>query len=417
MNIMMVFAVCVLILLFPLMDTLPRNTWAVKLTNMPLFSPPPAQQKTRLIFTQKVLNSAVQESDLESRIRVPVTWSKDQIIINVLTGCNAGYNNFRTSGSTIYGYTLSHLDGYATVVNPPNSLKVLSNLTPSNLLQIEFTDEVSQLEPGDVVLEMHSGIVNLYGLILVKEKLPKATQVKMQIYDVMPLLSNLAGIPYPPAGIGTVPWDIMPFDYQLKAYRNFYQLRQKLVLADGISTSLMGTSSLSDIDSYKPGISYYEGNYEKAFNEEQDMINTAMNQIKQVANRKWLVDLAQRWYWFVLAVLFLTWRFNMRMVPVTVGLLVLSVLLGGFLFRFSGLFLLGPALAIIPLSLLFPDMDSESIFYMCTSIVLLWIGFFGARRYIVTPNAFSAYVLWAAYATALVAGIFTVIRKWQEIWN
>jgi len=50
---------------------------------------------------------------------------------------------------------------------------------------------------------------------------------------------------------------------ELKAYRNFFLLRQKLVLADGFSTYLFGTSNLSDIDSYKPGISYYQGEYEK----------------------------------------------------------------------------------------------------------------------------------------------------------
>jgi len=30
-----------------------------------------------------------------------------------------------------------------------------------------------------------------------------------------------------------------------------------------VSTYLFGTSNLSDIDSYKPGISYYQGEYEK----------------------------------------------------------------------------------------------------------------------------------------------------------
>jgi len=89
-----------------------------------------------------------------------------------------------------------------------------------------------------------------------KRKLPAKTSVRMQVYDVMPLVANLAGIPYPPGCIGSVPWEIFPFDMELKAYRNFFLLRQKLVLADGFSTYLFGTSNLSDIDSYKPGISY-----------------------------------------------------------------------------------------------------------------------------------------------------------------
>jgi len=85
----------------------------------------------------------------------------------------------------------------------------------------------------------------------------------MQVYDVMPLVANLAGTPYPPGCIGSVPWEIFPFDMELKAYRNFFLLRQKLVLADGFSTYLFGTSNLSDIDSYKPGISYYKENTKK----------------------------------------------------------------------------------------------------------------------------------------------------------
>jgi len=48
----------------------------------------------------------------------------------------------------------------------------------------------------------------------------------MQAYDVMPLVANLAGTPYPPGCIGSVPWEIFPFDMELKAYRNFFLLRQ-----------------------------------------------------------------------------------------------------------------------------------------------------------------------------------------------
>ncbi|WP_156802640.1 hypothetical protein [Coprothermobacter platensis] len=417
MNIIMVFTICVFVLIFPLIDTLPRNTWAVKLSDMPLFSPPKSQEETRLIFATKVLDSAKQESDLESHIRIPIIWNKDQTIINVLTGCNAGLNNFRTTDSTVYTYALSHLDGYTQIANAPKNLSLLQNLGQGNFLKITFVGEVSQLEPGDIVIEMHSGALNLYGLIVVKQQLPQKTQVKMDVYDIMPLVSNLAGIPYPPAGIGTVPWDVLPFNYELKAYRNFFLLRQKLVLADGISTSLFGTSKFTDIESYKPGISYYEGDYEKAFSEEQEMISEAMQEINAVARQKWLLDMAQRWYWFLLGALFLSWRFNLRMVPVTIGLLIISTLLGGFLFKFSPLFLVGPAIAIIPLSLIFPDMDSESIFYMCSGVVLIWMGLYGARRYIISPGSVSAFILWSTFSVAFVAGLFTVFRKWQEIWS
>jgi len=204
---------------------------------------------------------------------------------------------------------------------------------------------------------------------------------------------------------------------ELKAYRNFFLLRQKLVLADGFSTYLFGTSNLSDIDSYKPGISYYQGEYEKTFKEEQEMITQAMNQIDSTARKKWLLDLSQRWYWFVLGALFLVWRFNVRMIPVSIGLMLLSALLGGFLFKFTPLFLIGPALATVPIALLFPDMDTESIFYMSAAVVLIWMGLFGARRTLIVTSSLSMYILWSSFSVALIAGAFTVVRRWQDIWS
>jgi len=337
--------------------------------------------------------------------------------VNILTGAHAGINNFRSNNSSPYLYTLSHLDGYATLSNVPENLGFLNRLAKGEKLEITFAEEVTELKPGDLALEINHGAVNLYGLVLVKEKLPAKTSVRMQVYDVMPLVANLAGIPYPPGCIGSVPWEIFPFDMELKAYRNFFLLRQKLVLADGFSTYLFGTSNLSDIDSYKPGISYYQGEYEKTFKEEQEMITQAMNQIDSTARKKWLLDLSQRWYWFVLGALFLVWRFNVRMIPVSIGLMLLSALLGGFLFKFTPLFLIGPALATVPIALLFPDMDTESIFYMSAAVVLIWMGLFGARRTLIVTSSLSMYILWSSFSVALIAGAFTVVRRWQDIWS
>lgn len=417
MYLIMFVTVCIFVMLLPLMDYIPRNSWAVKLSDVPVFAPPPAQEKTRIIFTSRVAETAKQESDLESHIRVPITWTKEQTVVNILTGAHAGINNFRSNNSSPYLYTLSHLDGYATLSNVPENLGFLNRLAKGEKLEITFAEEVTELKPGDLALEINHGAVNLYGLVLVKEKLPAKTSVRMQVYDVMPLVANLAGTPYPPGCIGSVPWEIFPFDMELKAYRNFFLLRQKLVLADGFSTYLFGTSNLSDIDSYKPGISYYQGEYEKTFKEEQEMITQAMNQIDSTARKKWLLDLSQRWYWFVLGALFLVWRFNVRMIPVSIGLMLLSALLGGFLFKFTPLFLIGPALATVPIALLFPDMDTESIFYMSAAVVLIWMGLFGARRTLIVTSSLSMYILWSSFSVALIAGAFTVVRRWQDIWS
>jgi len=119
----------------------------------------------------------------------------------------------------------------------------------------------------------------------------------------------------------------------------------------------------------------------------------------------------------VLGALFLVWRFNVRMIPVSIGLMLLSALLGGFLFKFTPLFLIGPALATVPIALLFPDMDTESIFYMSAAVVLIWMGLFGARRTLIVTSSLSMYILWSSFSVALIAGAFTVVRRWQDIWS
>jgi len=147
------------------------------------------------------------------------------------------------------------------------------------------------------------------------------------------------------------------------------------------------------------------------------MITQAMNQIDSTSRKKWLLDLSQRWYWFVLGALFLVWRFNVRMIPVSIGLMLLSALLGGFLFKFTPLFLIGPALATVPIALLFPDMDTESIFYMSAAVVLIWMGLFGARRTLIVTSSLRMYILWSSFSVALIAGAFTVVRRWHDIWS
>ena len=85
MYLIMFVTVCIFVLLLPLMDYIPRNSWAVKLSDVPVFAPPPSQEKTRIIFTSRVAETAKQESDLESHIRVPITWTKEQTMVNILT--------------------------------------------------------------------------------------------------------------------------------------------------------------------------------------------------------------------------------------------------------------------------------------------------------------------------------------------
>jgi len=82
MYLIMFVTVCIFVLLLPLMDYIPRNSWAVKLSDVPVFAPPPSQEKTRIIFTSRVAETAKQESDLESHIRVPITWTKEQTVVN-----------------------------------------------------------------------------------------------------------------------------------------------------------------------------------------------------------------------------------------------------------------------------------------------------------------------------------------------
>jgi len=190
MYLIMFVTVCIFVMLIPLMDYIPRNSWAVKLSDVPVFAPPPSQEKTRIIFTSRVAETAKQESDLESHIRVPITWTKEQTVVNILTGAHAGINNFRSNNSSPYLYTLSHLDGYATLSNVPENLGFLNRLAKGEKLEITFAEEVTELKPGDLALEINHGAVNLYGLVLVKEKLPAKTSVRMQVYDVMPLVAN-----------------------------------------------------------------------------------------------------------------------------------------------------------------------------------------------------------------------------------
>jgi len=52
MYLIMFVTVCIFVMLLPLMDYIPRNSWAVKLSDVPVFAPPPAQEKTRIIFTE-----------------------------------------------------------------------------------------------------------------------------------------------------------------------------------------------------------------------------------------------------------------------------------------------------------------------------------------------------------------------------
>jgi len=50
MYLIMFVTVCIFVLLLPLMDYIPRNSWAVKLSDVPVFAPPPSQEKTRIIL-------------------------------------------------------------------------------------------------------------------------------------------------------------------------------------------------------------------------------------------------------------------------------------------------------------------------------------------------------------------------------
>jgi len=124
--------------------------------------------------------------------------------VNILTGAHAGINNFRSNSSSPYLYTLSHLDGYATLSNVPENLGFLNRLAKGEKLEITFAEEVTELKPGDLALEIITGqspVRTGTG----KRKLPAKTSVRMQAYDVMPLVANLAGTPYPPGCIGSVP--------------------------------------------------------------------------------------------------------------------------------------------------------------------------------------------------------------------
>jgi len=61
------------------------------------------------------------------------------------------------------------------------------------------------------------------------------------------------------------------------------------------------------------------------------------------------------------------------------------------------------SLATVPIALLFPDMDTESIFYMSAAVVLIWMGLFGARRTLIVTSSLSMYILWSSFSVALIA--------------
>jgi len=54
-------------------------------------------------------------------------------------------------------YTLSHLDGYATLSNVPENLGFLNRLAKGEKLEITFAEEVTELKPGDLALEINHG--------------------------------------------------------------------------------------------------------------------------------------------------------------------------------------------------------------------------------------------------------------------
>ncbi|NPV88334.1 hypothetical protein HPY42_02230 [Coprothermobacteraceae bacterium] len=407
--------VCGFLLCSLLVDYWPRNSWAVKLASLPLFTPPAAQQHTRLLFTESISNEAIQESDLESRMTVPLLWRREQTILNILTGTHPGLNNFRTMQNTPYQFALEHLDGYATFKNVPPALSFLERLQPGDQLEVLFVEKVSHLEPGDIAVEVNTGLVKVYGMVVFKDQLPAKSTVRMSVYDIMPLVSNLAGIPYPPASVGAVPWEALPLTAELRAYRGFFEMRQKLVLADGIATALLGTSRVRDTDSYDVGVSYFLGRFDEVIKQEESLRERALSQIHNVSTKKWLLDLSQRWPWLVLGAAFLAWGFDVRMVLPTLGLMLLSALVGGFLFRFNPLFLIAPALGAVVAHLL-PQLDAERIFGMTAGIVFTWLGLFGARRYIIQIGTLNAYLLWSAYAVALVSGLYLIFKRtWEEI--
>jgi len=112
----------------------------------------------------------------------------------------------------------------------------------------------------------------------------------------------------------------------------------------------------------------------------------------------------------------LVWRFNVRMIPVSIGLMLLSACLADSC---------SSSPTVLDRSSLSYSAYSPSISRYGHGIHILHVsssgshmdGLFGARRTLIVTSSLSMYILWSSFSVALIAGAFTVVRRWQDIWS